>query len=299
MNDPEMSSGPTFAFVVGTGRCGSSLIQEALARHPGVGFLSNVEDRLPVPEIGSTLNNSLYRRIPASLTKKGRVRYAPSEGYRALAREVSPLVVAPYRDLLASDVTPWLEERFRRFFASRAAAQGKPVFLHKFTGWPRAGFIRQVFPEARFVHVVRDGRAVANSLLQTSWWRGFAGPPAWGWGPLRAEDQAEWEDSGRSFVLLAGLHWKMLLDAAEAALAQVPEDGLLRMRYEDFVEDPRGRLSEMLAFVGLEWNAEFEQQVARLTFSSGRTRAYEQDLTAEQVKLLEKSLAGHLSRLGY
>ncbi|HEX2052646.1 MAG TPA: sulfotransferase [Actinomycetota bacterium] len=292
-------SGTTFAFVLGTGRCGSSLVQEVLARHPDVGFVSNVDDRLPVPGAGSTLNNSLYRRIPEALTKKGRVRYAPSEGYRALAREVSPLVVAPYRDLKASDVTPWLQKRFRAFFAVRAAAQAKPVFLHKFTGWPRVGFVQEVFPEARFVHVVRDGRAVANSFLQTSWWQGFAGPPAWGWGPLPPNYEAEWEDSERSFVLLAGLHWKMLVDAAEASLAEVPAGRSIRVRYEDFVEDPRGQLSAMLEFLGLEWNAEFQEQVDRLTFDTGRTRAYADDLTSEQVRLLDVSLGEHLARLGY
>lgn len=299
MNDSQDTPETTFAFVVGTGRCGSSLVQEVLARHPQVGFVSNVDDRLPMPGIGSTLNNSLYRRVPESLTRKGRVRYAPSEGYRALSREVSPQVVAPFRDLLASDVTPWLSDRFRRFFGARAAAQGKPVFLHKFTGWPRAGFIAEVLPESRFVHVVRDGRAVANSLLQTSWWKGFAGPDAWGWGPLPAEYRTEWEDSGRSFVLLAGLQWKMLLDAAEAALSLIPPERVQTMRYEDFVSDPRSRLAELLGFLGLEWDQVFEEQVGRLTITPDRLRSYERDLTPEQVGLLDKSLAGHLGRLGY
>src|SRR5687767_13610394 len=119
MTGQDSSSTPQFAFVTGTGRCGSSLVQEVLARHSDVGFISNVEDRVPLRGIGGSRNNSVYRHIPASLTQKGRVRYAPSEGYRALEREVSPMVVAPCRDLTAADVTPWLERRFREFFAVR------------------------------------------------------------------------------------------------------------------------------------------------------------------------------------
>ncbi len=38
-----------FAFVLGTGRCGSTLVHEVIARHPDVGFVSNIEDRLPLP----------------------------------------------------------------------------------------------------------------------------------------------------------------------------------------------------------------------------------------------------------
>ncbi|HYN98287.1 MAG TPA: sulfotransferase [Actinomycetota bacterium] len=299
MTDQDVSSGPRFAFVTGTGRCGSSLIQEVLARHPDVGFLSNVDDLVPLRGMAGSRNNSVYRHIPAAFTQKGRVRYAPSEGYRALEREVSPLVVAPYRDLTAADVTPWLETRFRDFFAGRAASQGKPVFLHKFTGWPRTGFIQEIFPEARFIHVVRDGRAVANSFLQTSWWQGFAGPPAWGWGPLPAGYAEEWEESGRSFVLLAGLHWKMLEDAARESASAVDPARWMQVRYEDFVGDPRGRLSEMLDVLGLSWDPTFEAQLEKQTFGRGRTHAYMKDLTPSQVKLLDASLGDHLKRLGY
>ncbi|MDP9298431.1 MAG: sulfotransferase, partial [Actinomycetota bacterium] len=197
-----------FAFVLGTGRCGSTLVHELVARHPDVGFLSNLEDRVPLPAAAGRWNNELYRRVPEPLTRKGRLRFAPSEGYRALERVGSPALTAPVRDLLAEDVTPWLDARLHRFFEDRAHAQHKPLFLHKFTGWPRSGLLGRVFPEAKFVHVLRDGRAVANSFLQMPWWRGYAGPSGWGWGPLPATYAAEWESSGRSFAVLAGIQWK-------------------------------------------------------------------------------------------
>lgn len=299
MTEPDSTFKPRFAFITGSGRCGSSLVHEVLARHPDIGFVSNVDDLVPLRGRSGSRNNTVYRHIPPSLTQKGRVRYAPSEGYRLLEREVSPLVVAPSRDLTASDVTPWLERRFRNFFEGRAASQGKPVFLHKFTGWPRVGFIQEIIPDCRFIHVVRDGRAVANSFLQTSWWQGFAGPPAWGWGPLPPAYAEEWEESGRSFVLLAGLHWKMLEDAAQKAAAGVAPERWMQIRYEEFVTGPREHLLEMLNFLGLSWNPAFEAQVEKQTFSRSRTNAYEEDLTPAQVKLLEASLAEHLTLLGY
>src|SRR5262245_34783722 len=157
-----MRSSADLAFVLGTGRCGSTLVHEILARHPDVGFVSNLEDRLPLRPLPTRFTNDLYRRVPDSFTVKGRLRFAPSEAYHALDREVSPMISAPVRDLLAEDVTPWVERRFRAFFLRRAEIQRRPLFLHKFTGWPRAGFVRRIFPEARFIHVVRDGRAVAN-----------------------------------------------------------------------------------------------------------------------------------------
>jgi hypothetical protein len=295
-----MSSEIPIAFVLGTGRCGSTLVHEVIARHPDVAFVSNVEDRIAIgPASLGRWNHAVYDRVPARFTQKGRLRFAPSEGYRILERQVSPMLVAPSRDLRAADVTPWLDARLRRFFGSRLEAQGAPLFLHKFTGWPRAGFLQRVFPDARFIHIVRDGRAVANSFLQMPWWRGYEGPEAWGWGPLPPDAAKIWEDSDRSFAVLAGLQWKVLIDAAEVARAELPVDRWLEIRYEDFVAAPRERMAEMLDFLGLSWTAAFERGFASHTFSAGRTDAYRRDLGIHDVAMLDAAIADDLRRLAY
>jgi sulfotransferase family protein len=294
-----MPSNADFAFVLGTGRCGSTLVHEIIARHPDVGFVSNVEDRFPFLPMLGRFNNDLYRRVPDRFTRKGRLRYAPSEAYRILDREVSPAISAPFRDLLAEDVTPWLERRFRTFFEARAAAQGRPVFLHKFTGWPRSGFVRRIFPEARFVHVIRDGRAVANSFLQMPWWQGYRGPASWSWGPLPEAYATEWEASGRSFAVLAGLQWMLLMDAFDSAKAQVPRHQWLDVRYEDFVAEPRATMTTMLGHLGLEWTGSFEKAFRRYRLDAGRLDAYRRDLGLHDVAMLDASLAPALARYGY
>ncbi len=212
---------------------------------------------------------------------------------------MSSAVVDPPRDLLAEDVTPWLEARFRRFFETRARTQGREVFLHKFTGWPRSGFVRRIFPEARFVHVLRDGRAVANSFLQMPWWDGYRGPARWSWGPLPADMAREWEESGRSFALLAGLEWKLLVEAFETARASVPEHQWLELRYEDFVADPRAAIRSILEFLELDWTRAFEEGFRRYRFDAGRTDAYRRDLGIHDVALLDASLSPVLERHGY
>jgi hypothetical protein len=289
----------TFAFVLGTGRCGSTLISDVLARHPGVGFVSNVDDRIRTPIAGGRWNAAIYRRVPPALTRKGRLRFAPSEAYRILARHVSPEIVAPFRDLVAADATPWLAGRFATFFQSQADAQALPVFLHKFTGWPRAGFIDAALPEARFVHVVRDGRAVANSLVQMPWWDGFGGPSSWSWGPLPSRYEAEWAAAERSFPVLAGLEWKILMDAFESAKTALPPERWHQVRYEDVLDDPRGRIEEILRFLGLPWTDGFERSFARYTFGRDRAGAYRRELAPRDVRALDASLAEHLERLGY
>jgi hypothetical protein len=294
-----MGGDTVFGFIIGTGRCGSTLVHDLVARHPDVGFCSNVDDRLGRSSPWARWNGPIYRGVPPALTRKGRVRFAPSEGYRILHRRVSPALVAPCRDLVASDAMPWLAERFARFFRQQAERQGRPVFLHKFTGWPRVGFIEAALPGSRFVHVVRDGRAVANSLVQMPWWDGFGGPARWSWGPLSPEELATWEASGRSFAVLAGLQWRLLMAAFEEAKAAVPPDRWHEVRYEDIIADPRGRIEEILRFLGLSWSPSFERQFRRYTFEPARADAYRRELTEGDVRTLEAILGEHLARFGY
>src|SRR6266511_1591940 len=230
------------SFVIGTGRCGSSWVTEGIARHPEVGFVSGLDDTLPGLELPGRWNNALFRRSsprePGLVTfrhrsrylERGRLRVAPSEGWNLLERQVSPLLPSTRRDLLASDLTPWLEQRLRGFFERRMRAQGRRMFVHHVTGWPRAGLLQAAFPDARFVHVIRDGRAVASSWLQMPWWSGFEGPSNWSLGPLPAAYSSEWERSGRSFVVLAGLGWKLLMDAFDAARMAMPPRQWLDVR---------------------------------------------------------------------
>jgi Sulfotransferase family len=275
------------------------MVEEALARHPDAGFVSNLEDRWRVGALARRWNNPIYQVVPPSLTRKGRLRFAPSEGYRALDREVSPILSRPWRDLTAADVTPWLADRIRRFFDSRAAAQGRPFFIHKFTGWPRAGFLARIFPEARFIHIVRDGRAVANSWLQIDWWEGYTGTDHWQWGPLPEPYRSEWCSSGYSFPVLAAILWKVLIDAHAAAAATLPADRWLELRYEDVVKSPHDAFATMLGFAGLPPVPAFTRALGRFSFTSDRTQAFRRDLDEKTVGALSQSLQKHLARRGY
>jgi hypothetical protein len=285
-----------FALVTGTGRCGSTLVHELIARHPQTGFVTNVDD-LGVQRT-TRRQVDLWRRMPAAVTQKGRARFAPSEAYRVLGREVSPLVVDPAADLREDDLTPWLEERLRRFVRERDERIGLPVFLHKLTGWPRAGLLSAAFPDARFVHVVRDGRAVANSWLQMPWWKGHLGPQGWHFGPLPAELDELWSQHGRTQPVLAGLAWRMLVDAHDDAAAGLG-DRWITVRHEDVLRDPRTELTRILQHFGLGWNDEFASGVDRYALHEERTQAYRDDLGGRHVAALEAVMAQQLTRHGY
>jgi hypothetical protein len=297
--------------VVGTGRCGSTLVQELLARHPAVGFVSGLDDKLSRLNLGGRFNGPIYRRMaprPPGMTslkhsrrllERGRLRVAPSEAYRLLDRHVFAGFSKPSRDLVADDLTPFMERRLRTFFDARIHRQGCRLLLQHLTGWPRTGFLQAAYPELRVINVVRDGRAVANSWLQMGWWDGWRGPDNWLYGPLPAPLRQEWEESGRSFPVLAALGWKMLMDAYAQARSAHPAGQWLDVRYEELVRAPNEQTARMLKFLGLEWTPEFEAGFARHHFHTERGAAYRYELTANQVAAVERVLDKPLRQWGY
>jgi hypothetical protein len=269
-------------FVLGTGRCGSTLLAEILAAHPQIGCIS--------------APSSAVKRSARAL---GRRPPQPFEAYGLLKEQVSPMLVDPFRDLTAEDAAPWLERRMRRFFETHARAGRRPVFMHKFTGWPRARLLAVVFSGATFVHVVRDGRSVAGSYLQVPWWQGYRGVPGWSFGNLTKDERRGWEAAHHSWAYLAGLEWKRFMTAFEEAREEIDSQRWLDVRYEDLVARPREVTTSVLEFAGLGTWQGLERHLARLGVSAGRTNAYRDELGSPDVELLESLLAPTLSRWGY
>lgn len=286
----------TPVFVLGTGRCGSSLVHEVLARHHEAGFVTNLDDLGVAPS--SARQNWLWRQLPPGVSRKGAARFAPSAGLRVLGREVGPVLVDPVRDLDSGDLSPWLRHRLEAFVVDRSRRLASPVFLHRLTGWPRARLLHACFPEARFIEIVRDGRAVANSWLQSSSWQGHRGPAGWHLGPLSPELEQAWTEHDRSFTVLAALGWRLLMASYDEARAHVPPDRWMRVRYEDLVENPYDSFALMLDHMGLEWTSSFARALDRYEFSAAKA-AHRNDLSLAERSAVEAVLARPLAELGY
>lgn len=286
-------------FIVGTGRCGSTLLHQILAGHSDSSFLSHFEEQHRRLAPLARYANTVYRQSHVPGMAGMAARFRPTEAYGLIDRTVSPIYSRPDRDLTGADVTPWLERRFRTFFESRYRDFGAPVLVHKYTGWSRIGFFSRIFPEARFVHVVRDGRAVANSWLQMRWWDGYRGTHQWQWGELSPERQTLWEQSGRSHAVLAALCWDTLVESYRHASAELGEGLYLEVRYEDLLENPADVLGDILEFSGLAWNADFTRRFERTEIRRSRVAAYERDLDPCQQAAVVRAVGPALSHYGY
>jgi len=281
-------------FIVGTGRCGSTIIHQIFARHPQVAWLSRYCDVYPHrPYRNYIAMRLLDFPLPQQYVRK---LIYPTEAYH-FWEQYCPGFTEPCRDLTRADVTPRIKKRIQQAMSSMLTTQ-RPRLLIKITGWPRISFLKEIFPTAKFIHIYRDGRAVVNSLLGVDWWSGWRGPSNWRWGDLTTTQRTKWDNFNQSFVALAGIEWEILMDAQEKARQQIPPEDFMELRYETFCSEPLNSFKQIIQFSKLPWTADFEQIVKGFTIKSADYKWREQ-LTFNQQKILNDCLHDSLTRYGY
>jgi len=284
-------------FIVGTGRCGSTAFHRLLGLHPNVMWLSGFAEEFPKKPLWNrwavtAMGSSTLRKIFGK-------RIKPGENYGFWYTHAYGFA-EPGRDLLKSDVTPRVKKQMHSALEPMLTPKRNRLLI-KLTGWSRIGFLNEVFEDAKFIHIVRDGRAVASSLLHiNSWqWRGWYGPYSWRYGPLPPEDQAAWEASNKSFVALAGIQWKIHTRSLEAARKQLPDPSrFLEVQYETFCEKTEETCRRVLEFAELPYSPSFERQVKGATITDMSAR-WRKDLSPDQQSLLTRLLREDLQRYGY
>jgi len=96
--------------------------------------------------------------------------------------------------------------------------------------------IKAQVPDARFIHIIRDGRDVALSMSTER----FIRPSAW---------------DRDKFLLVAGLHWQWKVRYGRREAAFLGPD-YLEVRFEELISHPQQVLSHISPFVGCELDYE-------------------------------------------
>ena len=193
----ELSSRPIF--VVGSPRSGTSIISQAIDAHPRI-FCPYWETGLFV-----RYQDMLDGQLVWSMKQKNAM---------PLARR---------------DFIDWIRRSLEDLMLRFAAASGKERWCEKTPAHVfHMGLIAEVFPDAQFVHMVRNGREVVRSLMQMEW-----APRSSMWSVRR------WVDSVR---------------AGRKIGAALPASQYIEIRYEDLLASPRETLQHLCAFLGEQWS---------------------------------------------
>ena len=255
-------------FITGIGRCGSTIIYDVLSEHEQVAWLSDICSKYPSKPY---LNKLLLSYVDVPILKKIiRHRFQPSECYK-LWDQVSRGFSTPFRDLVADDVTNYERKKIINTL-NKIPTQKRNRLMVKITGWSRIGFLKEIFPDAKFIHVVRDGRAVVNSILNVDFWWGWRGPWNWRWGKLSEEQYLLWEKYDKSFVALAAIEWNLIMDSFELAKESMNSENYLEIKYEDFCSNTTVKVKQICEFANLNWSKKFEDNITKYQIKSTNTK---------------------------
>ena len=207
-------------FIVGSGRCGSTLLRAMLEAHPGV--------HIPPESALVSLMREYrwYSRLPWNVVL--RIVLAPLAYERAWAPWELPLGPL-FRELAA------VPGRARNLATVLEALYRLHVKQHKPTAvrWgdktpPNTAALptlQVVFPDLQVIHMLRDGRDVVQSFLRVS-------------------------DAGLPYFARA---WLRAVRTARAFGARHPAQ-YLELRYEDLVREPRATVERVAAFLDLAFD---------------------------------------------
>lgn len=283
--------------LIGTGRCGSTLLQRMLARHGAVSYLTPLCVRWPGQPWLNRLAMQAVGRMPVLQRAPGtRNVLRASEAYPFWERHC-PGFSHPFRDLGADDLYP-PHARSVHNALERMTTPRRPRLLLKLAGWPRVRYLDALFERPRFVHIRRDGRAVANSFLNMQWWGGWFGTARWRYGDLSPEQDERWRAADRSFIALAALTWELLMDAYEVARKEIPSDRYLDITYEELCADPAAVMGRVADFSALRWTDRFRRAIEHIPIDEGN-QSWRVQLSPSQQEVLQRTIEPALVRHGY
>lgn len=183
-------------FNVGAQRSGTYWLQRIVTTHPAISAVPS--------------ESALFSHGVAPLFERFHHGARSSEEVGSLFVERGVLVDA-VRGLCDAVYAPYLE-RDAELLAERTAVHVREIDL-----------ISEIYPDSRFIHIIRDGRDVARSVVAKPW-----GPTSIG------EAAVEWRDC-----------------VLTARRAELPPDRYLEVRYEELLGRPGAVITSVFDWLGL------------------------------------------------
>jgi hypothetical protein len=292
------------AFLLGAGRSGTTLLYKMLSLHPEVTFISNYDRVAPV-----WMPVSLLTRGVAPFPGVKRWAWFQSGGNANLRwgerSRIKRLIPSPVEGediylrcglptALRSDyrLSPATVQCLRRRFSRIATQAGGKILLSKRTANnQRVPLLREIFPDARFIHMIRDGRAVAYSLPRVTWW-----PDHEIWWAGRTP--RELASTGEEPLAICARNWVEDVRAVQAGLAMVPAEEVHELRFESLMAHPLDELRSILVFLGLSWSPKYEAAVRSLNLRGARVD-WKTAWSEKQVSTVTREQHALLQELGY
>lgn len=226
-------------FILGCGRSGTTILGTSLSSHPDVAYLNEPRD----------LWVSAYPETDIWSAK------APSRGGQLV--------------LDTTDTVDSKSKKLSRLFQIEAIQRGGSVLIEKTpVNNFRLAFIRHIFPDARFIHIYRNGLEVAASIAKIVEIGGWYGEDAYKWDKL-AEYAMRFDETRHLPGLCTTpyekglLEWRLSTEAAVSFLHGLPDDSFFELNYDEFVDRPFNTFSRLIEFIGIDADPDMASFLAK------------------------------------
>jgi hypothetical protein len=269
-------------FILGPGRSGTTLLSRLMSRHPELAWFSGWTNRFPNwPQLSllSRLNDLTF------LEKATR-------GIRKWPKPAEAISIWNYCfPGFSQSNNDWDENQFdksgaaklTRLIESHLKWQGKERFSTKYTGWPRIRFLTAIFPDAQFVYIDRDPRAVVFSYMKLKWH--FKRKPH----VLETMPMKERLD----------LYAKWYLGFYRAKKQYELDKHYFQVYYEKLIRDPAAILQEICEKTGLKFDGIFRRRIITWSLEKDTNQIWRQGLLPEDQTYLTALLEQPLREMGY
>lgn len=267
-------------FIVGCGRSGTTLLQSMLLSHPRITIPPETKFYSMIRDTHRGVNLSTDRGFRTATkitwtTLNSRGIGFDRERFEALAAEadrtwpgIFTAVLAAYADTRGAD----------------RVGEKSPVHTHY------AHEIMEDFPEAKFVHVLRDPRAVVLSRMKAGFGTRLIGPNI--------------------------VRWRRAVEMHDRIADRLGPERYHVLRYEDFVRDRETSLRTLCGFLGIEFvpemlehqdrddrgwsdrSKDWLQNTLKPVFTSS-IDAWKQDMKRSHIAMIEASLGDRIEQMGY
>jgi len=289
-------------FVVGTGRCGSTLLSRMLAQHPGVlglfeffngldwgrrfapGDVSGAEFWSIVAQPNEVTDHALARgydsdEIAYPFAPHSRLKRGDAVPWILIA--TLPRLTDDHDalfDELAAEVLRWpaasLAAHYEHLFATLGERFGRPLWIERAgSSIDYMGELHALYPDARFLHIHRDGREAALSIRAHPFYR-LAVNAMFGLVPEvgEGEDVISAMLESEPPVEIYGRYWTDQLLRGFRAAARMDAAQYLEVRFEDLVTSPREVMGAIGRFFELPGGGDWLERAAALVRGVPPTR---------------------------
>ena len=247
-------------FIIGCGRSGTTIFGETLAQHKAITYLNEPRhlwfSAYPETDIWSA----------KAARRKGQMYLSESNVKKRNSRILSRLL------------------RFETIMS------GKPVLVEKLPiNNFRLKFIHQMFPDAYYIHIYRNGLEVARSIEKLSQEGKWFGRNSYKWNRLVEyaalnRNTRDLPQKCESFLEKGLLEWRLSTEAAVEFIQSLDDDTCFEVSYDEFMHNPVKAISQVISFIGIDADHNVEQFAA--SAMARKSSRLNEDSISEQLQII-------------